>query len=82
MPSPITTPGHDCHDALPSPQDLAVDAREARRALRRWESIGRGAARPAPSIRFEDYPREVRKRDIQIDWAAVRLASALSLHLD
>jgi len=37
---------------------------------------------PAPSIRFEDQPREVRKRSIEVSEAAARLASALHLHLN
>ena len=41
---------------------------------------GRRLARP-PSIRFEDYPREVAKREIRVSEAA-RLANALHLHLD
>jgi hypothetical protein len=40
------------------------------------------AVEPAPSIHFEDYPREVRKRDITIDEATARLANAMHLHLD
>ena len=35
-----------------------------------------------PSIHFEDYPREVRKREIAVSDAAARLANALHLHLD
>ena len=31
---------------------------------------------------FADFPREVRKRDIEVGEAAQRLANALSLHLD
>ena len=37
---------------------------------------------PAPSIHFEDFPREVPKRDIEVSDAAARLANALHLHLD
>ena len=40
------------------------------------------ATRPAPSIHFADYPREVPKRDIEVGEAAQRIANALSLHLD
>lgn len=40
------------------------------------------AARPAPSILYADFPREVHKRDIEIGEAAQRIANALSLHLD
>ena len=35
-----------------------------------------------PSIHFDEYPREVGKRDIRISDAAARLANALHLHLD
>ncbi len=38
--------------------------------------------RPAPSIRFEDNDREVRKHEIRVSDAARRLAAALHLHLD
>jgi hypothetical protein len=42
----------------------------------------RAALRPAPSIRYEDYPREVPKPRIEIPVAAARLAAALHLQLD
>ena len=42
----------------------------------------RRAVEPAPSILFEDYPREVHKREIEYSDAAARLANALHLHLD
>jgi hypothetical protein len=35
------------------------------------------AGRPAPSIRYEDYPREVTKPTIEISDAASRLAAAI-----
>ncbi len=38
--------------------------------------------RPAPSIRFEDFPREVPKPTIEVSEVATRLAAALHLHLD
>lgn len=46
------------------------------------ERTARAAMRPAPSILFEDYPREVRKPTIEVSEAAARLASAIELHLD
>jgi hypothetical protein len=46
------------------------------------ERAARAAARPAPSILFEDYPREVKKTDITVSDAAARLGAALHLHLD
>jgi hypothetical protein len=45
-------------------------------------AVARAATRPAPSIHFADFPREVRKRDIEVGEAAQRLANALSLYLD
>ena len=35
-----------------------------------------------PSIRYEDYPAEVGKREIRVSDAAARIANALHLHLD
>ena len=37
---------------------------------------------PAPSILFEQYPREVHKPEIEVSEAAAHLASRLHLHLD
>ena len=42
----------------------------------------RRAVEPAPSILFEDFPREIPKREIEYSEAAARLANALHLHLD
>lgn len=36
----------------------------------------------APLVRYEDYPRDVAKPEIQITEAATRIANALQLHLD
>ena len=49
---------------------------------RRLARAAEAATEPAPSIHFEDYPREVPKREIRITEAAQRLANALELHLD
>lgn len=46
------------------------------------ERTARAAAGPAPSIRFEDYPREVPKPTVAVSEAAARLGAALHLHLD
>ena len=46
------------------------------------EQARRAAVRPAPSIRFEDYPREVAKPTIQVSRAASRLAAAIHPYLD
>ena len=37
---------------------------------------------PAPSLEFEQFPREVRKPEIEVSEAAAHLASRLHLHLD
>jgi hypothetical protein len=60
------------YDDLASPEQMRADA----------VKVGPKMPLVAPSIRFEDYPREVRKRDITISEAARRLADALELHLD
>ncbi len=46
------------------------------------EKAVRAAAKPAPSILFEDYPREIKKPTIAVSDAAARLGAALHLHLD
>jgi hypothetical protein len=61
--------------------DMYADARAARRNLR-LERVARAAVEPAPSLRYDDFPREVPKREIRVDEAAQRIANALHLHLD
>lgn len=74
-------------DASPA-SEMTSDCRAVEAALhlppRRTaaQRATRAATRPAPSILFEDYPREVRKPTIAVDEAAARLAAALHLHLD
>ena len=78
-------PAHLVHDELGTPAELAADCQEIGRNLRlegRLERAVRAAVAAPPSIRFEDYPTEVGKRDIRISDAAARLANALHLHLD
>ena len=60
---------------------MYADARATRDRLR-LERVARAAVRPAPSLTYDDFPREVPKREIRIDEAAQRLANALHLHLD
>ena len=60
---------------------MAADCRETGRNLR-LERAARAAVTAPPSLRFEDYPSEVGKREIRISDAAARLANALHLHLD
>ena len=69
------------YDEASSPEEMSADCRAAGRNLRLRRAAA-SAVGPAPSIHFDDYPREVGKRDIRISDAAARLANALHLHLD
>ncbi|MDZ5663842.1 hypothetical protein HN031_18810 [Nocardioides sp. zg-1308] len=78
-------PAHLVHDELGTPAELAADCEEAGRNLRLGsplERAARAAVTAPPSLRFEDYPAEVGKREIRVSDAAARLANALHLHLD
>ena len=74
-------PSHLVHDELGTPAELAADCQEIGRNLR-LERAAKAAVATPPSIRFEDYPAEVGKREIRVSDAAARLANALHLHLD
>jgi hypothetical protein len=76
-----TTPSHLTHDELGTPSQLRADCAAVGRNLR-LERAARAAVAGPPSLEYDDYPREVRKRDIRISDAAARLANALHLHLD
>ena len=76
-------------DELGTPAELAADGRAAGRNLgleprleRRLERAAQAAVSTPPSIRYEDYPTEVGKREIRVTDAAARIANALHLHLD
>ena len=69
------------YDDLATPAQMREDCRAAGRHLR-WEQAAAKATQPAPSIHFEDFPREVPKREITVSAAAQRIANALELHLD
>ena len=70
------------YDDASTPEEMSADCR-ATGANLHLERAARAAVRPAPSLHFEDYPREVSKRgEIEISEAAARLANALHLHLD
>jgi hypothetical protein len=69
------------YDDLATPAQMREDGRAAGRHLR-LERAAEHVSRPAPSIHFEDYPREVPKREIAVSAAAQRIANALELHLD
>ncbi|MCD4534661.1 hypothetical protein LRP67_11265 [Nocardioides sp. cx-169] len=73
------------YEELTSPQEMRADCEAAGRRLRLEAHLARAAAaaaRPAPSIHFADFPRELPKREIRISDAATRIANALHLHLD
>ena len=61
--------------------DMYADARATRDHLRLERAVRR-AVEPAPSLTYDDFPREVPKREIRVDEAAQRIANALHLHLD
>jgi hypothetical protein len=63
-------------DDFASVQQMHADCLATGRNLR-LERIAERAVAPAPSLRFEDFPREVAKRDIRVSEAAARLARAL-----
>lgn len=69
--SEMTSDCHAVEAALHLPQRRTVAERAAA-----------AATKPAPSILFEDYPREVKKPTIAVSDAAARLGAALHLHLD
>ena len=54
------------------------DARFARSGT----AVRKAVSEPSPSLRYEDFPRDLPKREIAISEAAARLANALHLHLD
>jgi hypothetical protein len=76
------------YDDASSAKEMVADCKAVEAALhlpeRRTtgEQTAHRAVRPAPSILFEDYPREVKKHEIAVSEAAARLGAALHLHLD
>ncbi|KAA1428926.1 hypothetical protein [Nocardioides antri] len=67
------------YEELDTPTQLRADCEAVNGQLAR---AARKVTEAPPSIHFDDFPREVPKRDIQISEAAQRLANALHLHLD
>ena len=60
------------YDDLGSVQEMHDDCEAAARHL----------PSAAPSLRYEDFPHDAPKPEIQITEAAARIANALHLHLD
>ena len=67
------------YEEIESPTQLHSDCEEVNRHLVR---AARKVVETPPSLHFDDFPREVRKPDVQISEAAQRLANALHRHLD
>lgn len=76
------SPAFPAYDDPAVPGELTADclAAEARLAYP-LRTVSRAAARPAPSLRFEDFPREVPKPQIHPAVAAQRISAALGLDL-
>jgi hypothetical protein len=79
------------YDELTPAQQMTEDCRAVERELGLPHTVARprleqaaqaAVAGDVPSLHFEDFPREVGKREIRISDAAARLANALHLHLD
>jgi hypothetical protein len=80
------------YDDASSTTEMALDCEAVgaawrvpgRTATRRTpaERTRRAAVRPAPSISYEGYPREVAKPSIEVSEAASRLAAAIHPYLD
>ncbi len=62
------------HAELSSPTEMYADCEVVEQRLSHLAQ--------APSMRYEDYPREVPKQEIRVSDAAAQLAAALHLHLD
>jgi hypothetical protein len=69
------------YDEIESPTALRDDCVAVGRNLR-LDRIARSAAAGPPSLEYDDYPRELPKREITVSEAAATLAAALHLHLD
>ena len=76
---PTTRPAYD---DFATPQQMHADCVKVGHNLRLERAAVKALAADVPSLHFEEYPREIRKRDIAVSDAAARLANALHLHLD
>ncbi|QZY28043.1 hypothetical protein [Nocardioides coralli] len=79
--SPHNPTSRPAYDDFATPQEMRADCVQVGENMRLRKAARRAVEAP-PSIHFDDYPREVRKRDVSIDEATARLADALHLHLD
>ena len=58
------------------------DASSTTEMSRDCAAVLRAAARPVPSIRYDDYPHDLPKPNIEVSEAASRLAAAIHPYLD
>ncbi len=71
--------GMTLYEEIETPAQLRADCEAVNSQLvRAAQKVTEGA----PSIHFDDFPREIAKKDVRISEAAQRLANALHLHLD
>jgi hypothetical protein len=70
------------YDDAATLQQMSADCRAAGDHLRLGRAAEAAVSGRPPSLHFDDYPREVPKRDIRVSDAAARIANALHLHLD
>lgn len=80
--TPRTPASHLVHDELSPAPEMAADCRATGANLRLERAIRAAVSGPRLSLRFEDYPSDVPKREIRVSEAAARIANALHLHLD
>ncbi len=68
------TPETSPYDDLATPAEMLADCRATDLRL---AQAARRATRPAPSIHFDEQPKEQPKRGIEVSEAAARLAAAI-----
>ena len=76
-----TSRDRTAYDEIDAPAAMRADAAAAGRVLR-LDRVAAAAAAGAPSLEYDDFPREINKREIAVGEAAARIANALHLHLD
>jgi hypothetical protein len=79
--TPVPSRHHTSYDEIDTPATMRADAAAAGRAMH-LDRVALAAAAGAPSLEYDDYPREVTKPEITVGDAAARIANALHLHLD
>ena len=70
------------YDDAATPQQMSADCRAAGDHLRLGQAAEAAVSGRPPALHFDDYPREITKRDIRVSEATARIANALHLHLD